>query len=77
MSDIFVNSINVIRHESFRFSMALCVSYQAAEACGSLEIDNALETVRNLEKELESIKKTAEDGTLRTLPGENVSAPSQ
>jgi len=47
---------------------------KAAEACGSLEIDNALETVRNLEKELESIKKTAEDGTLRPLPGENIDA---
>eukprot|EP00795_Rhopilema_esculentum_P003812 gene3812-15100_t len=44
----------------------------AAEACGSLEIDNALETVRNLEKELESIKQTAEDGSLKALPGEDI-----
>ncbi|XP_065063830.1 talin-like isoform X3 [Rhopilema esculentum] len=45
---------------------------KAAEACGSLEIDNALETVRNLEKELESIKQTAEDGSLKALPGEDI-----
>ncbi len=47
--------------------------FQAAEACGSLEIDNALQSIRDLEKELDSIKKTSEEGELRALPGENVS----
>ena len=47
--------------------------FQAAEVCGSLEIDNALAAVRELEKELEEIRESAENGTLKSFLDENVS----
>ncbi|CAF88754.1 unnamed protein product, partial [Tetraodon nigroviridis] len=38
---------------------------QAQEACGPLEIDNALSTVRKLEKDIQESKASAEEGRLR------------
>lgn len=49
---------------------------QAQEACGPLEIDNALSTVRKLEKDIQESKASAEEGRLRPLPGETVSPPA-
>ena len=52
---------------------------QAQEACGALEIDNALDMIKALEDELNQIKLTANDGKLLPLPGETVNwsvAPS-
>ena len=46
---------------------------KAQDACGSQEIDGALDQVRALEKELEEIKRTAQAGRLMPLPGETVS----
>ena len=46
---------------------------QAQEACGALEIDNALDMIKALEDELNQIKLTANDGKLLPLPGETVS----
>jgi len=45
---------------------------QAQEACGPLEIDNALSTVRDLEKDIQEAKASAEEGKLKPLPGETV-----
>lgn len=46
---------------------------QAQEACGPLEIDNALSMVRDLEKNIQEAKVSAEEGKLKPLPGESVS----
>lgn len=46
---------------------------QAAEACGTLEIDSALDTVGSLGRDLEAYEKSAEDGKLLPLPGDTVS----
>ncbi len=53
----------------------MCV--QAQEACGPLEIDNALSMVRDLEKDLKDAKTAAEEGKLKPLPGESVRALRQ
>lgn len=45
---------------------------QAQEACGPLEIDNALSMVRGLEKDMQEAKASAEAGKLKPLPGETV-----
>ncbi len=45
---------------------------KAHEACGTLEIDGALDQVHSLERELEEIKRTAAAGKLFPLPGETV-----
>ena len=49
----------------------MCI--QAQEACGPLEIDNALSMVRGLEKDMQEAKASAEEGKLKPLPGETVS----
>ena len=46
---------------------------KAQEACGSLEIDGALDQLHALENELEAIKRAAVTGQLMPLPGESVS----
>ncbi|XP_050730859.1 talin-2-like isoform X3 [Eriocheir sinensis] len=43
---------------------------KAQEACGSLEIDSALDAIHSLSDDLDDLRKAAEMGTLRPLPGE-------
>ncbi len=45
---------------------------QAAEVCGSLEIDSAIDTVRALANEMAEAKREAQQGKLLPLPGETV-----
>lgn len=45
---------------------------QAQDACGQLEIDNALVMVRDLEKDIQEAKASAREGKLKPLPGETV-----
>lgn len=45
---------------------------QAAEACGTLEIDSALDAVSSLGRDLEAYEKSAEEGKLLPLPGDTV-----
>uniref|UniRef100_A0A4W6FCT2 Talin 1 n=1 Tax=Lates calcarifer TaxID=8187 RepID=A0A4W6FCT2_LATCA len=52
-------------------------SQKAQEACGPLEIDNALSMVRNLEKDIKDAKASAEEGKLKPLPGETLEKCSQ
>uniref|UniRef100_A0A672FSY2 Talin 1 n=1 Tax=Salarias fasciatus TaxID=181472 RepID=A0A672FSY2_SALFA len=47
-------------------------SQKAQEACGPLEIDNALSMVRDLEKDMKEAKVSAEEGKLKPLPGETL-----
>nr|XP_043867812.1 talin-1 isoform X1 [Solea senegalensis]XP_043867813.1 talin-1 isoform X1 [Solea senegalensis]XP_043867814.1 talin-1 isoform X1 [Solea senegalensis]XP_043867815.1 talin-1 isoform X1 [Solea senegalensis]XP_043867816.1 talin-1 isoform X1 [Solea senegalensis] len=47
-------------------------SQKAQEACGPLEIDNALSMVRDLEKDMHEAKASAEEGKLKPLPGETL-----
>uniref|UniRef100_A0A673A8R6 Talin-1 n=1 Tax=Sphaeramia orbicularis TaxID=375764 RepID=A0A673A8R6_9TELE len=47
-------------------------SQKAQEACGPLEIDNALSMVRGLEKDIKDAKAASEEGKLKPLPGETV-----
>lgn len=56
----------------FEHCVPLCVYMQAQEACGPLEIDNALSMVRDLEKDIKEAKASAEEGKLKPLPGETV-----
>ena len=46
---------------------------KAQEAMGFMELESALEEVRELDRELIEYKQAAGDGSLRPLPGENVS----
>ncbi|XP_042587905.1 talin-1 [Cyprinus carpio] len=46
---------------------------KAQEACGPLEIDNALTMVRGLERDMQETKASAAEGKLKPLPGETVS----
>ncbi|KAF7701326.1 hypothetical protein HF521_002491 [Silurus meridionalis] len=50
---------------------------KAQEACGPLEIDNALNAVRGLEKDMQEAKVAAAEGKLRPLPGETLEKCSQ
>ncbi|MGH0179282.1 UNVERIFIED_CONTAM: hypothetical protein FKN15_001239 [Acipenser sinensis] len=50
---------------------------KAQEACGPLEIDNALNVVRNLEKDMQEAKASAVEGKLKPLPGETLEKSSQ
>ncbi|RXN11823.1 talin-1 isoform X1 [Labeo rohita] len=43
---------------------------KAQEACGPLEIDNALTMVRGLERDMQEAKASAAEGKLKPLPGE-------
>ncbi|XP_010776085.1 talin-1-like [Notothenia coriiceps] len=52
-------------------------SQKAQEACGPLEIENALSTVRGLEKEIQEAKASAKAGILKPLPGETLEKSSQ
>ncbi|XP_062334693.1 talin-1 isoform X2 [Osmerus eperlanus] len=52
-------------------------SQKAQEACGPLEIDNALTVVRGLEKDMQEAKVSAADGKLKPLPGETLEKCSQ
>ncbi|XP_077353382.1 talin-1 isoform X1 [Festucalex cinctus] len=52
-------------------------SQKAQEACGPLEIDNALSVVRRLEKDIQDAKVSADEGKLKPLPGENLEKCSQ
>ncbi|XP_077478132.1 talin-1 isoform X1 [Stigmatopora argus] len=52
-------------------------SQKAQEACGPLEIDNALSMVRRLEKDIQDAKASADEGKLKPLPGENLEKCSQ
>ncbi|XP_062870852.1 talin-1 isoform X2 [Trichomycterus rosablanca] len=45
---------------------------KAQEACGPLEIDNALNLVKGLEKDMQEAKASAAEGRLRPLPGETL-----
>ena len=46
---------------------------QAQEACGVLEIDGALDQIYKLDTELVEVRRSANEGQLRPLPGETVS----
>ena len=50
----------------------LLILLQAAEACGSLEIDNALAAVKELEQQLGDMRVAADEGKLRPFPDDNV-----
>ncbi|XP_032396059.1 talin-1 isoform X1 [Etheostoma spectabile] len=52
-------------------------SQKAQEACGPLEIDNALSMVRGLEKDIQEAKASADGGKLKPLPGETPEKCSQ
>uniref|UniRef100_A0A673A8Z6 Talin-1 n=1 Tax=Sphaeramia orbicularis TaxID=375764 RepID=A0A673A8Z6_9TELE len=52
-------------------------SQKAQEACGPLEIDNALSMVRGLEKDIKDAKAASEEGKLKPLPGETLEKCSQ
>ncbi|XP_061451985.1 talin-2 isoform X2 [Rhineura floridana] len=52
-------------------------SQKAHEACGPMEIDSALNTVRTLKNELQDAKMAAVDGQLKPLPGEMLEKCSQ
>ncbi|CAI8034388.1 Talin-1 [Geodia barretti] len=47
-------------------------STKAADVCGSLEIDSAIDTVKGLSMELAEAKREAHQGKLVPLPGESV-----
>lgn len=50
---------------------------KAQEACGSLEIDSALDAIQGLKDDLSDLKEAADKGTLRPLPGETQESAAQ
>ncbi|KAG0722917.1 Talin-2 [Chionoecetes opilio] len=50
---------------------------KAQEACGSLEIDSALDAIHGLTDDLQDLRRAAEIGTLRPLPGETPESATQ
>ena len=48
------------------------LTQQAADVCGSLEIDSAIDTVKGLSREMAEAKREAHQGKLVPLPGESV-----
>uniref|UniRef100_M3ZZJ2 Talin 1 n=1 Tax=Xiphophorus maculatus TaxID=8083 RepID=M3ZZJ2_XIPMA len=52
-------------------------SQKAQDACGQLEIDNALNMVKDLEKNIQDAKASAQAGKLKPLPGETLEKCSQ
>ncbi|KAF7216690.1 talin-1 isoform X2 [Nothobranchius furzeri] len=50
---------------------------KAQDACGQLEIDNALNMVRDLEKDIQEAKAAAREGKLQPLPGDTLGKCSQ
>ncbi|XP_071545978.1 talin-2 isoform X1 [Panulirus ornatus] len=50
---------------------------KAQEACGSLEIDSALDAIQGLSDDLNDLKKAADTGTIRPLPGETPESAAQ
>ncbi|XP_030048629.1 talin-1 isoform X1 [Microcaecilia unicolor] len=50
---------------------------KAQEACGPLEIDSALNLIRNLEQDLQEAKTAAREGKLKPLPGETMEKCAQ
>ena len=66
--------INSRQHGSHVFFFRLFWKFcQAAEVCGTLEIDSALDTVGALGRDLEAYEKSIEEGNLLPLPGDTVS----
>ena len=65
-----INSLNI----TLKF-FTILIEFQAAEACGSLEIDNALAAVKALEQQLGEMRVAADEQKLRPLPDDNVSFP--
>ncbi len=65
--------VNICSSFAVKFiRLSVCLS-QAQEACGPLEIENALTMVRGLERDMQEAKASAAEGKLRPLPGETVS----
>ncbi|KAK0132068.1 Talin-1 [Merluccius polli] len=52
-------------------------SQKAQEACGPLEMDNALSLIRGLERDMQEAKASAGAGRLKPLPGETLDKCSQ
>uniref|UniRef100_A0A646QFM5 Talin1 n=1 Tax=Hemiscolopendra marginata TaxID=943146 RepID=A0A646QFM5_9MYRI len=50
---------------------------RAQEACGSLEIESALDIIRSLDNELDAFNKACEAFQLRPLPGETTESTAQ
>uniref|UniRef100_A0AAQ5XM74 FERM domain-containing protein n=1 Tax=Amphiprion ocellaris TaxID=80972 RepID=A0AAQ5XM74_AMPOC len=59
------------------FLLSKCLSLEAHEACGPLEIDSALKTVQTLKSELQDAKMSVIDGQLKPLPGETLEKCAQ
>ena len=63
-------------HVCLHVHLYICTyfSTQAAEVCGSLEIDSAIDVVQGLSKSMDMYRREAGEGKLLLLPGETVSA---
>ncbi|KAK4327375.1 hypothetical protein Pmani_002156 [Petrolisthes manimaculis] len=70
-----------LNNSSKQFAQALAdlrsAISKAQEACGSLEIDSALDAILGLSDDLSDLQKAAEMGTLRPLPGETAESAAQ
>uniref|UniRef100_A0A672PZH2 Talin-1-like n=1 Tax=Sinocyclocheilus grahami TaxID=75366 RepID=A0A672PZH2_SINGR len=60
-----------------KFCLVVDTYKTAQEACGPLEIDNALTMVRGLERDMQEAKASASEGKLKPLPGETLEKCSQ
>ena len=68
-----LKSYFVNEHFEIRTGLNNFLLSQAAEACGSLEIDEALNAVKILEEEIREMREAANNGQLRPLPNDDVS----
>ena len=69
-SSCFSNRVHLIFIVFFLYSQLSPLLLQAQEACGSLELESAMDQLDGLDRELEDTKQSAAAGRLYPLPGE-------
>ena len=69
-SSCFSNRVHLIFILFFLYSQLSPLLLQAQEACGSLELESAMDQLDGLDRELEDTKQSAAAGRLYPLPGE-------
>lgn len=70
-----------LSNSSKQFNQALAdlrtAMSKAQEACGSLEMESAIDSIQALNEDLLSLKHSASDGSIRPLPGETAENAAQ
>uniref|UniRef100_A0A8C5B8S1 Talin 1 n=1 Tax=Gadus morhua TaxID=8049 RepID=A0A8C5B8S1_GADMO len=69
--------VHMLHLQEQNWSLVSKPHHQRCEACGPLEIENALSVIRGLERDMQEAKASAGAGRLKPLPGETLEKCSQ